>query len=425
MHRIPPSQQIQEAIHQLLTEGLTAGATDVTRELLRLGAQRLVQELLEQEVADVLGRGPYERDGSHGARGYRNGYRPATIKTAEGAIPVAVPQVRNTPEPFHSQIKEWLDGTDTVNRLAVEMYAKGLSTRDIEAAFTTATGERLLSHTAVSEVTEALWQEYEAFQQRSLADLPILYLFLDAVYEPMRRTGSTTEAVLAAWGVAQDGRKVLLSLSVGHAETYDAWRDFLRDLVRRGLPCPLTITTDGAPGLIQAVERQWPRALRIRCWAHKTRNVLSRVPEAVPCEVKQQLYAIRDAADYATGLQRYQDVYDRLARAYPSAARSLEEDHEALLAHLKVPVRHRIIVRTTNLIERCFEEEQRRTKVLPRFWSEKSALKLIFGAVIRATQHWRVVGLNAEAWESLQALWEQHPPYTASEEEILSATASV
>jgi transposase-like protein len=247
---------------------------------------------------------------------------------------------------------------------------------------------------------------------------------LDAVYEPMRRTGFTTEAVLAAGGLAQDGRKVLRSLSVGHADTYDAWRDFLRDLGRRGLSCPLTITTDGAPGLIQAVERQWPPALRIRCWAHKTRNGLSRVPEAVQLEVKQQLYAIRDAADYATGLQRYQDVYDRVARAYPSAARSWEEDHEALLAHRKVPVRHRIRVRTTTLIARCLEEEQRRTKVLPRFEREKRAVKLIFGAVIRATQHWRVVGIHAEDWESLQALWAQHPPYPASEEDMLSATAS-
>ena len=224
--------------------------------------------------------------------------------------------------------------------------------------------------------------------------------------------------------MAQDGRKVWFSLRVGEAESYEAWRDFLRDWVRRGLSCPLTVTTDGAPGLIQAVERQWPHALRIRCGAHQTRNVLSRIPDAAHFEIKQQLYSIRDAADYATGLTRYQAVYDRLAREYPSAARSLDEDHEALLAHLKVPMRHRMMVRTTNLIERCFEEEQRRTKVLPRFWTEKSALKLIFGAVIRATQHWRVIGINAEEWESLQALWKQHPPHIASEDEILSTTAS-
>jgi hypothetical protein len=75
-----------------------------------------VQALGEQAVADVVGRGPSERDGSHGARGSRNGYRPGTIQTAEGAIPVAVPPVRNPPDPFHSPRKEWLDGTDTVTR---------------------------------------------------------------------------------------------------------------------------------------------------------------------------------------------------------------------------------------------------------------------------------------------------------------------
>lgn len=80
--------------------------------------------------------------------------------------------------------------------------------------------------------------------------------------------------------------------------------------------------------------------------------------------------------------------------------------------------------RTTHRIERGFEEEQRRTKVLPRFGSEKSAWTRILGAVIRATQHGRVVGINAEEWESWQALWKQHPPYTASEDDMLSATAS-
>jgi transposase-like protein len=175
---------------------------------------------------------------------------------------------------------------------------------------------------------------------------------------------------------------------------------------------------------MQAVERPGPHALRIRCGAQNTRNVLSRIPDAVQFEKKQQLYSIRDAADYETGWPRDHAVYDRLAREYPRAARSLEEDHEALLAPRKVPARHRIIVRTTHRIERCFEEEQRRTKVLPRFWTEKSALTRIFGAVIRATHHGRVVGINADEWDSLQTLWEQHPPPMASEDEILSATAS-
>jgi putative transposase len=423
MNKIPPSQQIQEAIRALLTEGLPAGANDVTRELVRLGAQRLVQELLEQAGTAALGREYYARDGQHGARGYRNGYRPGVLKTAEGEIPLAIPQVRNTPEPFHSAIQEHLSGTDTLHPLGMEMYARGLSTRDIEAALTTRTGDRLLTKTAVSQVTEALWQEYEAFPQRSLADIPVLYLFLDAVYESMRRTGSSHEAILAAWTVTREGRKVLLSLSVGNAESYEAWQDFLRDLVRRGLQPPLTVTTDGAPGLIRAVERQWPNTLRIRCWAHKVRNVLSRVPEAAQAQVRGWLYTIRDAADDAAGQEAYAEVLARLEQAFPSAARSLADDHQASLAHLQVPPRHRVVVRTTNLIERCFAEERRRTKVLPRFWDEKSALKLVFSAVIRATEQWRVVGINAEEARCLEDLWAQHPPTSAPLDDSETLTA--
>ncbi|WP_242848411.1 transposase [Sulfobacillus thermosulfidooxidans] len=143
--------------------------------------------------------------------------------------------------------------------------------------------------------------------------------------------------------------------------------------MRRGLEPPLTVTSDGAPGVIKAIERQWPNAIRIRCGAHKTRNVLSRVPEAFQGDVKQLLYTIRDAVDDAAGLEASHRVQKRLTQELPHAAKSLAEDHEALLAHCKVPVRHRIIVRTTHRIERCFEEERRRTKILPRFWREKSA----------------------------------------------------
>lgn len=371
----------------------------------------------------ALGREYYARDGQHGARGYRNGYRPGGLRTAEGEIPLAIPQVRNTPEPFHSAIQDHLTGTDTLHQLVMEMYARGLSTRDIEAALTTRTGERWLTKTAVSQVTDALWQEYEAFQRRSLADIPVLSRFLDAVYESIRRTGSQDEAILAAWAVTREGRKVLLSLSVGNAESYEAWQDFRRDLVRRGLHPPLTVTTDGAPGLIRAVERQWPNTLRIRCGAHKVRHGLSRVPEASQAQVRGWLYTIRDAADYAAGEQASAEVLARLTEAFPSAARSLAEDHEALLAHLCVPPRHRVVVRTTHLIERCFAEERRRTQVLPRFWDEKSALKLIFSAVIRTTEHWRVVGINAEKAQCLADLWAQHPPKSAPLDDPETLTA--
>ncbi len=110
--------------------------------------------------------------------------------------------------------------------------------------------------------------EYEAFRDRKLDEFDVQYLFLDAIFEPLRRTGTIKDGVLAAWGILSDGRRVLLHLAMGSRESYENWLEFLRDMVKRGLGTPLSITTDGGPGLTAAVEAMWPKSLRVRCWAH-------------------------------------------------------------------------------------------------------------------------------------------------------------
>jgi transposase-like protein len=139
-------------------------------------------------VTDYLERGHYQpRQAEQEHRGYRNGYEPRRMRTAEGEIVVQVPQVRDAPQTYHSRLVHFLRGhSGVLQRLAVEMYARGLSTRDIEDALSEATGDPFLSRTAVSQVTEVLWEEYEAFAQRDLSGLEVEYLFLDAVYESLR-----------------------------------------------------------------------------------------------------------------------------------------------------------------------------------------------------------------------------------------------
>ena len=154
---------------------------------------------------------------------------------------------------------------------------------------------------------------------------------------------------------------------------------------------PLTVTTDGAPGLIKAVEAIWPEAERIRCWVHKMRTVLDKVPDEAREEVKTFLQPVRDAPDYETGRQLAHVTIKRFTGDYPSAMRSLQDDLAASLTHLKLPPVHRKNVRTTNLIERSFEEERRRAKVVPRFRGEKECLKLVFASLWRASERWRRV----------------------------------
>src|SRR5271155_4660608 len=227
MERLSAPARTREELRALMNGdlGTAAGRGDLVRLALRL----IVEEALEGEVADVLGRERYERGDGEKA-GYRNGYRPGKVKTAEGAVDYSAPQVRDTPEPFISGVRAALSGrTRELERLAVELYARGLSTRDIEDTFTDDTGRRLLSRAAVSEITEKLWAEYEDFCKRDLSEHAIVYLFVDGIAERLR-PGQRREAVLAAWGNGEDGRKSLLGLMAGSKEDVETVRAFFQDL---------------------------------------------------------------------------------------------------------------------------------------------------------------------------------------------------
>jgi len=236
----PDEESIRPAPNtRALLDGRLGTAPDRS-SLVLLAAQFILEEALEAEVRDEVRRERYERaDGA--ASGYRNGYHTGRMKTAEGMVEFAAPQVRDTPEPFVSAIRQNLAGrTGALEDLAVELYARGLSTRDIEDAFTDDTGRRLLSRAAVSEITERLWAEYEAFTTRDLGEHRIVYLFVDGIAERLR-AGQPREAVMAAWGIGEDGRKVLLHLMAGSKEDTETVRAFFQDMRARGLGDPVLV----------------------------------------------------------------------------------------------------------------------------------------------------------------------------------------
>ncbi len=392
MRRVPPSLSVREDLDRLLRGGVDEGS-NIVSALVDTVTRLVVQELLEAEQADYLGgRGRYERRGID-QRGSRNGYE-SRILSAEGAIKVRVPQVRDTEEPYRSSLKSFLDGnSDVLDRLVTEMYARGLSTRDVEDAFKDATGELLISKSAVSEITDQLWEDYQAFVARDLSEISVEYLFSDAVFESLRRQGAK-EALLVAWCIDSEGRKHLLHLAVGNKESEAAWTGFFRNLIERGMRLPTTVTTDGAPGMIRAVEVVFPTSVRIRCWFHRLSNIRSKLPDDEAAEVMAHIYAVRDAPtlDAArAAADRFENTY---RRQFPAAVACFADDREALLAIHRVPVRHRIRVRTTNLAERSFEEERRRTKIIPRLMSEKATMKLAFATMIRSAERWCRVSIN-------------------------------
>jgi len=398
------ADQMKERMEEFLANGIKSNE-DPFGTLLRLSLQKTLQTALEQERTEFLDREYYGHRDDTSVRGRRSGYKPGRVNTAEGAVALWKPQVRDTVEPFQPQLLEYFARNSlALVRLVIETYARGLSTRDVEATFQDPSGRALLSRTGTSRITEELWKEYQAFSARDLSKFDLVYFFIDAVYESMREKAGLKEGLLCAWGILRNGKKVLLHLALGNKESYGCCLEFVRGMVRRGLKIPISTTTDGAPGLIKAINESFPRSLRLRCWFHLTANVLDKVPDGARADVKAHLIAVRDAPTFEAGEARAEEFVHTYGRSFPSAVECFQDDLPAKLNHLKLPAEHRKRVRTTNLLERGFGEQKRRTKVIPRFFNEKACIKLVFAVLWRASQSWRGIRMSANDLELIDQL---------------------
>ena len=380
--RIASSARLEQQIEELLTNRLGDKSEHLT-ELGRLGARLVIQRAVDEEVAAFLSRARYERTPT--ATGSRNGTRPKPIQTAEGEISIAMPQVRNTAERFVSQVipdTKAVVRTRPLEALIIGGYVRGLSDRDIESL----AEEAELGHVSkstVSRICRELRDRYTAFCNKSLADVNVMALFLDAIYLPTRPSGQK-EGVLVAWGYTTEGKRVLVAVRLGQRESHEDWLDLGRDLTRRGLRSPWLVVSDGAPGLIKAIEELWPAADRGRCAVHKLRNVVAKLPKrsGLHDEVKAAYWAaLDDATDPADAERRLRELVAELARPYPSAAACLAEDLPALCIHLNYFPRLRKRFRSSNLLERSLEEVRRRTKVIGRFPGETSCLSMCWAVL--------------------------------------------
>ena len=406
--RVAPSVELEAAIERLVVEGVM----DAERlaEIGRLGARLAIQRAVEEEVETFLGRTRYERTPE--ARGWRNGNRPKRLQTGDGELEIQVPQIRGAAEKFVSSVipnGRTALRTRPLEALIIGAWVRGLSDRDIESLIEES-GLGQLSKSAVCEITKELRARYRAFRARSLGEVELLVLFLDAIYLPTRPSGAK-EGVLVAWGYDETGQRVLLDVTLGQRERFEDWLDMGRGLVRRGLRSPMLIVTDGAPGLIRAMEELWPDSDRQRCTVHRWRNVAGKLPKK-DVELHQRVEAAYWAAlDEATspvdGEARLRRLVGELERQYPSAAACLAENLPALCLHLAYPLRLRKRLRSTNLLERSLEEVKRRTKVIGRFPGETSCLSLCWavldlfidsarGLALTALEHRQLAQMRAD-----------------------------
>jgi putative transposase len=419
--RVSPTLKIRAQIDALF-DG-SRELVEIIEEVARLGAQLIIQTAVEAEVTEFLGRARYQRvaAGEVANAGSRNGYCPTTVKTTAGPVTVARPKLRGTTELFTSRLfGTGITKSNALEALVIAAFVRGLSVRDVEATLIDALGvEATLSKSEVSRICQAIRDELAAWGTRRLDDLELDYLFLDGSHFKYH-VGAAAEPVLAAWGITTDGKPVLVGLGAAGSESGDAWADFLTDLGERGLACPLLVISDGAPGLIGAVEQTMGAALRQRCLIHRSRNLLAKVPTHAQADVKADYWAIFDVGDdiepgldAVTYVQRRIDAFARRWRdSYPAAVRCLLTDRDSLTVYLRFPREHWTRTRHSNFIERTFGETRRRVKVIGRLPGETSCMSLVWAVLDRASRGWRGFTMTPAGLRLLQDLRRQllQPP---------------
>ena len=350
---VPPSAEIETRIDELLSAGIAAGdAEGPLSELAQLGAKLIIQRAVEEEFDAFIGRARYERR-PDAAPGKRNGWRRRRLQAAEGEIEVDVPQLRAAAEPFTSKLfprgKRVLR-TEPLRAMVVGAFVRGLSMRDVESLCEEA-GLGQISKSTASRICKELRDRFRAFRARDRSQTRLVTLFLDAIYLPVRPAGAK-QGVLCAWGFTETGERVLPSVCLGMREAEDDWRSLGRDLTARGLRAPLLIVADGAPGPVNAIEQLWPDSDRQRCTVHRLRNVLAKLPERERERVRLAYWrALDEATDVEDGRRRLRALIGELdGGGFAASAACLADDLDALVVHLRYPLRHRRRWRSTDEI---------------------------------------------------------------------------
>jgi transposase-like protein len=413
-HRVSPTERIHGHIDELFAQDKPL--REILEQVARLGAQLLMQAALEAEITEFLGRDRYQRAAvcEQARPGSRNGYREVTVKTTAGPVQLSRPKLRGTAGAFASRLfGSHVTKTNALESLVIASFVRGLSVRDVEATLAEALGDQAaISKSTVSAVCGQIKDEYQKWARRRLDAITLDYLYLDASFFRMH-PGSPAEPVLAAWGITTEGKPAFIGLAPGSGESADAWHDFLADLKDRGLPSPLLVISDGAPGLIAAIEQAFPQALRQRCLIHRARNILAKVPAGMQAEIKDTYWKLFDTEDLTTQPgprlaelvdHRITEMADRYSATYPAAMKCLLTDRGGLTAYLRFPAEHHHRIRHSNFIERTFGETRRRTKVIGRLPGETSCLTLVWAVLDRASRGWRGLTMTSDGLRLLQDL---------------------
>ena len=344
-----------------------------------------VEQAVQEELAAVLGVELYER--SEVRRGERNGVKRRTLTGPTGPLELTVPRARlftkeGSQEWASKLLPRYQRRVREVNESVLAAYLSGANTRRIAGAMRPLLKAAPLSRSAVSRVIGTLKGEWAAWEKRSLADLDLAFLYLDAIALRVRMDGRVTSVpVLVALAVLADGEKQLLAMEMCGSESHEAWKGFLDGLAERGLRVPVLCIVDGHAGLRRALSTTWSKTPVQRCAVHKLRNLERKAPKHALAEVKADFHEIVYAESEAAARKAHADFMSKWKRRCPGVVKSLAEAGDELFTMYRFPKQHWKNIRTTNVIERLNGEFRRRVKTQGSLPSEDAALILLFGLI--------------------------------------------
>ena len=381
-----------------LLDGSKAG--ELIPELARHG----LQQLIELEVAAVLGADRHER--SEERLGYRNGYRSRSLTTQVGDIDLLIPKLRAGS--FLPSILEPRRRVDqALYAVIMEAYIGGVSTRKVDALVGALGSQSGISKSQVSRICQEIDLQVQAFLSRPLQESGYAYVYLDATYLKGRLGKALqvcSRAVVVAMGVNVDGRRELLGLKVGDSETESFWSEFLASLKERGLTGVKLVISDAHVGLTKAIRRQLQGCVWQRCRVHFARNLLQRVPKAHQGMVTAALRSVFAQENAGEILSRWDDLAASLIERFPKAAELMHEAREDVLAFRHFPQQHWRKVWSTNLLERVNEEIKRRTRVVGIFPNDAAITRLVGAVLLEQHEHWQLEGRRMFSAESMAAI---------------------
>jgi len=360
---------------------------------LRFKIQDFIQQVLEEEVSDLLGRAKSQRlKQVDSTTGYRNGYgKPRKLTTGAGTITVRRPRVRNLDQRFESRVLPLFERrTRQVSHLIPELYLHGLSQGDFDLALRGLLGDEAALSTATVARLKARWQlEYQQWKSRSLADLEVVYLWVDGIYV---RAGLEREraCLLVAIAGLADGSKTIVAVEAGFRESTESWGGLLRDMKQRGMKTPRLVIGDGHLGIWGGIREVYPQSSQQRCWNHRLVNLLDRVPKKKQEEARELLKQIPYAESMKEAERRKQKFQSWCERNQcPQAREMIERDWERMMTFYSYPREHWKHLRTSNIVESPFSAVRLRTDASRRYKKAEQATALIWKVLMVGEKKFR------------------------------------